>query len=207
MVIFNEAIKEIISRDTDLKNLNGFLKSLQKGEVEIILEKGKEVSPLTRFSLEKFSKLRSFLSSEKMKRLTLESTKARLLSEVRTFICINCWDFIQMTSIKNLETTVSCPKCNSHRIGVLNYPMNIVKKVKAKRNKKLTLDEKKIAEQAIKTAALVAKYGKRAVVVLVGKVSFSEVENILKKIERIDDNLYELIVDAERKAPTHLIES
>jgi len=205
MVIFNEAIKEIISRDTDLQNLNGFLNSLHKGEVEIILEKGKEVTPLTRLSLEKFRRPRSLLSSEKMKRLTLESAKARLLSEVRTFICTNCWDFIQMTPIKNLEKTVSCPKCSSHRIGVLKKSMSIVKKVSVKISKKLTVDEKKIAEQAIKTAALVAKYGKRAVVVLAGKnLSFSEVENILSKIEGIDDNLYMSIVEAERKALTHM---
>jgi ATP-dependent Lhr-like helicase len=208
MVIFNEAIEEIISRDSDLKNLNGFLTNLQKGEVEIILENAKEVTPLTRFSLEKFKNQRSLLSDKKKKQLTLESAKARLFSEVRTFVCTSCWDFIQMISINNLEKTVSCPKCNSQRIGVLNKPMSTVKKILVKLNKKLTVEEKKITEQASKSAALVAKYGLRAVVVLAGKnLSFSEVEKILNKIEKIDDNLYTLIVDAEQRTLSQIFQS
>ncbi len=205
MVIFNEAIKEIISSDTDLQNLNGFLNRLRKGEVEIIQEKGKEVTPLTRFSLEKFRRHRSFLSTEKLKRLTLESTKARLLNEIRTFICTNCWDFIQMMPIKNLDKTVSCSKCNSTKIGVLKNSMSAVKKVSLKINNKLTNSNKKIAEKALKTAALVAKYGKRAVVVLAGKnLSLFEVENILSKTEEIDEKLYILIIEAERNSLTNM---
>jgi len=208
MVIFNEAIEEIISRDSDLKNLNGFLTNLQKGEVEIILENAKEVTPLTRFSLEKFRNQRSLLSAEKKKQLTLESAKARLFSEVRTFVCTSCWDFIQMIPINNLEKTISCPKCNSQRIGVLNKPMSTVKKVLVKLNKTLTVEEKKIAEQANKSAALVDKYGLQAVVVLVGKnLSFYEVEKILSKIERIDDTLYTLIVEAEQRTLAHMFQS
>jgi ATP-dependent Lhr-like helicase len=204
MVIFNEAIEEILNQDSDLKNLHDFVINLQKDEVEIILENGKDVTPLTRFSLKKFHNQRSLLSPEKLKQLTIESVKTRLFNEVRTFICTNCWDFLQMTSLNHLEKTVSCPKCHSDRIGVLNKPISVIKKISVKRKNKLTVREQTIVEQVNKSAALVAKYGRRAIVVLAGKsLRFSEVEKILNETERINDTLYELIVDAEQRALTH----
>jgi hypothetical protein len=203
MVIFNEAIAEIMSQDSDLKTLYDLVIKLQKDEIEIIVEHGKDVTPLTRFSLEKFHNQRSLLSPEKVKRLSLESIKTRLFNEVHTFICTNCWDFLQMTSLNHLEKTVSCPKCHSTRIGVSNKPMSVLKKISVKRKNKLTEREQTIVKHVKKSAALVAKYGRRAIVVLAGKsLHFSEVEKILNKTERINDTLYELIIEAEQRALT-----
>jgi len=200
--IFNEAVKETLSKDTDIQNLSFVLEGIHNGDVEIILiKKGGEVTPMTRLGLEKVGRRRSLISSEKMKHLMIESARARLLNEVRTFVCTNCWDFIQMISIKNLDEVVSCPKCDSNRIGVLRRLEGDVKKVSNKMGRRLTSEERKLEIQAIKTAELMTKYGKLAAVVLAGKnLRLSDAENILGKAEGITDNLFELIVEAERRA-------
>jgi ATP-dependent Lhr-like helicase len=204
-IIYQEAIKQIISQDIDVLNLNRFFTRLKKGEFEIIIVKRKDVSPLTRVSLEKFSRQRNLLSSEKKQRLAVASTKTRLLNEVRTFVCTCCWDYVQMTAIKKIDSMVTCPNCGSNRIGVLNKPIGVVKTIAVKKNKPLTIDEEKIVERAITTADFVANNGKRAVIVLAGKnLSFVDVEKILTQIKRIDDSLFRMIVEAERKALTQM---
>jgi ATP-dependent Lhr-like helicase len=200
--VFEEAVKETLSKDTDLQNLSLVIEGIRRGDIEItVIEKGEEATPLTRIGLENVGRRRSIISSEKMKRLTLESARARLLNEVMTFICTNCWGFIQMIPIKNLDEEVTCPKCGSNRIGVLRKSEDDVRKVLEKRGSRLTAEESKMEEQAIKTANLTAKYGKLAAIVLAGKnLRLSKAEDILDKAEEIDDNLFELIVEAERRA-------
>jgi ATP-dependent Lhr-like helicase len=200
--IFDEAVKETLSKDTDLQNLSLFIEGIRRGDVEItLIEKGEEATPLTRIGLENVGRRRSIISSEKMKRLTIESARARLFNEVMTFVCTNCWGFIQMIPIKNLEEEVTCPRCGSNRIGVLRKSESDVRKVSEKRGGRLTGEESKMEEKAIKTASLTAKYGKLAAVVLAGKnLRLSKAEDILEKAEGINDNLFELIVEAERMA-------
>jgi hypothetical protein len=101
--------------------------------------------------------------------------------------------------IKNLPKNFSCPKCGSKLIGILSTTeeeaLNALKKgAKSIRNKK-------IIEEAEATAKLYKKYGLIAVYALAGrKLNLSDVEAIAQKVNRINDKLFELIIEAEKEA-------
>ena len=59
----------------------------------------------------------------------------------------------------------------------------------------------KLKKKAIQTANLISKYGKAAALALSGKgLRPSDALEILKKESRLSDDLFDLILEAERKA-------
>jgi len=147
--------------------------------------------------LEKVRRWKSLISSERLRHLTIESAKVRLLNAVKTFVCTSCWDFYKIIPIKELEESFICSKCASKRIGVLDITVNEVQQLLYKKDAKY----KKIAQYAGKTADLMAKHGVISALVLAGKnIYLSDAEDILSRAETVDDNLFELIIEAEKKA-------
>ena len=69
-----------------------------------------------------------------------------------------------------------------------------------KKGQKLAKAEKKLHVCALQTANLITKYGKTAAVALSArKVKSSDVASILEKKPKLDDEFYELVLEAERK--------
>lgn len=202
--IFDEAIKETLNKDLDIKGTISVLNDMREANIEVVLlEAEGGATPIAQLGLEKIGMRYNIIPPEKMKLITLESAKARLLSESKTLVCTNCWNFIQMTSVKDLPEKLSCPRCGSGKVGVLDESEDDVRRICEKRGKTLSGREKKIEDHALETAELVDHYGSLAALVLAGKnIGLADVEDILSKNERVDDRLFELILDAERKALT-----
>jgi ATP-dependent Lhr-like helicase len=138
---------------------------------------------------------------ERMKLILVESAKARLFSEVRTFICTNCWDYLEMIRIKDLPNKPECPKCGSTALGVLRREEDEVISLVEKKGERLTKNEKKWQGQALETAQLMSKYDKPAAVALAGRrLRASDVEEILRKDSAFTDRFFELVIEAEKKA-------
>ena len=67
--------------------------------------------------------------------------------------------------------------------------------------KKLSAKGREIVTYASKAADLMERHGRRSAFVLAGKnIPLSEVEDILSKADKVDDNLFRLIVEAEKRA-------
>jgi ATP-dependent Lhr-like helicase len=199
--IFDEAIKTTLDKDANLDDLVRILEQVQAGEIEVVTIQLEEPSPIANISLNELGRRTSLISPERLHHLTLESAKVRLLNEVRTFICTDCWDFIDMLPIKKLGETFFCPKCGSARIGVLDMSTQELQPLRNKRGKGLTGKEKEITAYVKQTADLMEKHGVHSAVVLAGKnIHFSDAETILSQSEGITDKLFNLIVDVEKKA-------
>jgi len=70
-----------------------------------------------------------------------------------------------------------------------------------KKDEKLTKEEEKIKEWAVKTAGLVDRFGLPAVVALCGRrLKASDVEDVLKKEKTLSDQFFESVIEAERNA-------
>jgi hypothetical protein len=86
-------------------------------------------------------------------------------------------------------------------LGVLRRDEDGVQSLVDKRGEKLTKSERKINRQAVKTAKLVSRYGKPAVVSLSGRnIQLSDAEDILEKENVLSDHFFELLTEAERKS-------
>lgn len=200
--IYDEALKEVFTKDLDLQHMIRVLNEVRRGEVEVTkLDTGGIATPVARLGIERVSMKTDLIPPERMRLILVESAKARLLNETRTFICTECWDYVEMIRIKNLPDKPVCPKCGSTALGVLRKEEDEVYLLLEKKGEKLTKSEENIKEQAQRTGRLMSMYGKLAATVLSGRrLKISDVEQIVKKEKKLSDRFFELIIEAERNA-------
>jgi len=201
-VIYEEALKEVFTKDLNLKRLIEVFRRIKEGDIKIVqAETMREPSPLARVGIEKVSMKTDLIPPEKMKRILLESAKARLLDETRIFICTNCWDYIESIRIGDLPLKPECPKCGSKSLGMLGVEEKEAYVLIEKKDQRLRKSERKLRNRAVQTANLISNYGKAAAIVLSGKgLRPSDAREILKKESAISDDLFDLILEAERNA-------
>jgi len=200
--IYDEALKDVFRKDLDLEQAISVLAAVRDGEIEVrklnILE---DASPIARVGIEKVSMKTDLIPPEHMKLILVESARTRLLTEVRTFVCTKCWDYLEMIRLSDLPDHPVCPKCGSPELGMLMLEESAVQSLVDKRGEKLTKSEQKINNQAVRTARLVSKYGKTAAVSLSGRnLQISDAEEVLEKENRLSDHFFELITETEKKS-------
>ena len=100
--IFDEALKECFKQDLDFEHMIQILIRIRKGDIKVEkLENEGIVSPIACVGLERVSMKTDLISSERRRLVIIESAKARLLNEVQTVICSNCWDYLKMKKSDN----------------------------------------------------------------------------------------------------------
>jgi len=201
-VIYEEALKETFTKDLDMEKAVQIVDLLRKGAIEVKkIDTGGVASPVARIGLERVSMKTDLIPSEKMRLLLVESAKARLLNETRTFVCTQNWDYSEMIRIKDLPDKPVCPRCGSPLLGILRLEEEQVQSLIDKKGEKLTKREEEIKTYAKDTARLMSKYGKPAATALSARrVKAADVEKVLKQEPTPTDHFYELVLDAERKA-------
>ncbi len=200
--IYEEALKEVFTKDLDLQRLLQILTDLQTNRIEVVkLETGGIITPVARVGMERVSMKTDLIPSERMKLILVESAKARLLNEVRTLVCTKNWDYTEMVRLNDLPEKPACPKCGSTALAVFNRDEDQVRALAEKKGEKLTKSEEKLLEQALESAELVARYGKVAAVALAGRrVRSTDASVVLRKENRLTDRFFEFVIQAERDA-------
>jgi len=200
--IFDEALKETFTKDLDVEHMIRVLDDVNSGQISVLkLETGGVASPVARVGIEKASMKTDLIAPERMKAILVESAKARLLNEFRTFVCTRCWDYLEPLRIKDLPSRPECPRCGSRALGVLRKAEEAVYSLVEKRGEKLTKDERKLRKWAFETGRLLREYGKVAAVGLCGrKLRADDVKEILKEERELSDRFFELVIEAEKKA-------
>jgi ATP-dependent Lhr-like helicase len=200
--IYEEALKEVFTKDLKLEKLIRVLGKIREGEIQVQkVETYGSASPVARVGIERVSMKTDLIPPERMKAVLIKSAKARLLSETCVFVCTSCWNYIEMIRTKDLSDKPKCPRCGSTAIGLLKVEEEKVLPIVEKKGEKLTKTEEKIQRRALQTAHLIARYGKSAVVALCARrVKPSDVMVVLEKERELTDRFYELVLEAERKA-------
>jgi ATP-dependent Lhr-like helicase len=200
--IYEEALKEVFTKDLDLEKLIHVLGEMRRGEITIHrIETGGNASPIARAGIERMSMKTDLIPPERMRAVLIESAKARLLNETNSFLCTNCWSYMEMMRVKDLPDRPKCPKCGSSAIGFLKVEEEKALPIVEKESARLTKSEEKLHDQALQTAQLIEKYGKVAAVALCARrMQPSDVRAVLEKESKLDDRFYELVLEAERKA-------
>ncbi len=201
-VIMDEAVRETLEKDIDVKNSQKVLEEIASGNIEIqIIKTQGEVTPIARIGLERISRRTDLIPTEKMKLILVESAKARILNEVKTLVCTNCWDYVEMKRVKDVPATLTCTVCGAAKIGVLAVSDEDLKAVLSKKGQYLSDRDKAVMSRAEETSKLVARHGRLALYPLSGRrVSAEAAEEILRKHKRIGPGLFDAILTAEREA-------
>lgn len=200
--IYDEALKEVFTKDLDVENLIHVLGKIRKCEVELLkLETGGNPTPVARVGIEHMSMKTDLIPPERMRVVLIESAKARLLSETNCVLCTNCWSYMEMVKPADLPDKPRCPRCGAYTIGMLKVEEDKVFPLIDKKGQSLTRNEERLKQHAIRASQLIAKYGKPAVIALSARrVEPSEIGDFLSKKHTVDDEFYELVLNAERKA-------
>jgi len=200
--IYEEALKEVFTKDLDLEKLVYVLGKIREGEICLQkVETGGNATPVARVGIERVSMKTDLIPPERMRAVLIESARARLLNETCNFVCTNCWNYMEMIRTKDLADKPKCPRCGSQALGLLKVEEEKLLPIIEKKGEKLTKSEEKLHKQALQTAQLIAKYGKVAAVALSARrVQPSDIIDILKEESKLDDRFYELVLEAERKA-------
>jgi ATP-dependent Lhr-like helicase len=200
--IYEEALKEVFSKDLDLKNLVCVLGKIREGEITVQrVDNGGNATPIARLGIERMSMKTDLIPPERMRAVLIESAKARLLDETSSYLCTNCWSYMEMLKTKDLPDKPKCPRCGSDAIGLIKVEEEKVYPIIEKRGEKLTKSEEKLKEHALQASRLIQKYGKPAAVALSARrVQASDVEKVLEKERKLSDRFYELVLEAERRA-------
>ena len=200
--IYDEALKELFRTDLDLDQLISLLAGVRDGSIKVIkLETAGKASPVAQVGIEKVSMKTDLIPPERMKHLLVESAKARLLTEVRTFICTKCWEYLEMVRLSDLPDYPVCPNCGSLSLGVLKTSESEVQSIIDKKGENLSKTEQQISNRAQRTARLVSKYGKPAAVSLSGRnLKINDVKEVLETESTLSDRFFEVITEAEKKS-------
>ena len=201
-VIMDEAVRETLEKDMDVANTQRVLKAIGGGQVEVRAIKGTgEATPIARIGLERISRRTDLIPTEKLSQILVGSTKARILNEVKTLVCTNCWKYVEMKRVKDMPATLKCPECGASTVAVLTVSDEDVKKVIMKNGNRLSEREKNLVSRAEETAKLVNKYGRLAVYTLAGRsVSPEAAGDILRSHDKPTNRFFEAIMQAEREA-------
>jgi ATP-dependent Lhr-like helicase len=199
--IYREAVETALLKDADLENSRKVLEDIASGDIEVVLIEAEEISPIGRIGIEEMGRRYDLIPPEKMKRILLQATRARLLSEARTMLCTNCWDYIATEKVKSLPNIISCPRCKSNKVAFLDEDEEMVQRLgeKVRAGLEVPKRDQKLLSRALKSAELIADLGKVAALVLAGRnIAPGEAEGILKKEREIGDRLVELVMEAEK---------
>jgi ATP-dependent Lhr-like helicase len=201
-VIFEETLNETLRKDLDLPNTKRVLLAVHDERIKLAVQKElQELTPVAKLGIERISMKTDLIPSDKMKRILIDSARARILNESRTLVCASCWDYSEIVRIRDLENTVTCPKCGSNSVGALSCDPNDLKSIMQKKGKAVSKADKRLLDQISESAEVVRKYGKAAIVVQTGRrLGPGDAKRILRKEKRISDRLFGRIMDAEREA-------
>jgi ATP-dependent Lhr-like helicase len=126
--------------------------------------------------------------------------KGRLMSERVTLLCVDCLSDTVRSDVGSLEPQPKCPSCGSRRLGLIRAEEGLVSSVIAKRGRSLSSEERRVLREAERTAELVERYGKAAVVALVGRnLTLKDAERILSQEPRLTPRFFELLMEAEKE--------
>ena len=179
-VVWKEAMKTTMFKDFE---------PISKKEFEIVGVDG--LTPLGKIALENLSRKYDIIKPERMKKLIVEYTKARLLDEAFTFICCDCYSYVETLKIKNVKGVV-CPECGSKRIGFLKESEEKVERglFRGKREE--------LKKEANENCDLLQEHGLPFLLVMAARMKKERALKLLKSTKKID-LLIPLIINEERK--------
>jgi len=199
-VIMEEALKETLEKDLDVPNTMRILQQVDSTFEVIVSTQTSEPSPIARIGIERISRKTDLIPPEKMKRILVESTKARILNESRTLACPKCLAYAHIVRVKDMPIDFLCPKCKKGYLGITAELPDRMEKIAAKKNHILSQQDQRVVDDLKGSSSLLRTYGKAAACVLAGRrIRAAEARPVLRRNGRISDRLFEGIMQAERK--------
>jgi len=195
--IYKETLKELETEKLDIEKATEILKKIQSGEIKVFYKPG--LSPLGRIGV--IHKYAEVIGPARPEMEIFELFKQRLLNTKVRLVCVNCGQWSELFTIKNMPEDVRCDKCEARLLGITRaININIAKIIKkGLRGIEMAEEEKKRYDRIRKTADLFLVYKRKAAVALAARgVGPVTAKRILSKYHKDEDMLMKDILEAER---------
>jgi len=201
--VYEEAMNYSMFHDYDAERAREILEKIVRGELKLHVWRSPsgEPSPMAKLTLNRFEAEGEVSSSEGMRRVVLMAVRGRLMSELWLAVCVDCYEYYEQVSVRDLQESPRCPVCGSSMIGLTRRSEEEVLGLIARRGRPLNKKERKIIAELKRNAVLISKYGRAAALALSGRgLSLRDVTEILREEPREGMRLIELIIEAEKRA-------
>ncbi len=196
-VVYEETLKEILSRDLDVKGAKDVIRKIATKEIQVLRN-----DTVSKLSLDLIKLLPEFISNPSQiqsQSYIIEAYKTRLLSRSLTLVCTECWDYVDQIPLMNIQN-FSCPYCNSKRVAVTKRPAQFIHKLinsiqEGKINKKIKFLKKRLEI----IADYVAKKERLAALTFAANISFTDAIHIIDKFEEEKNDFFIALMNAESK--------
>jgi ATP-dependent Lhr-like helicase len=184
--VFDEALREALEQDLDLDSTWAILQGIKRGEIAVKVSDGPTY--MGKVVYEKLAHRLEIIPPERLRRLVLDSAKARLLNTSMLFVCASCgWTgLVRVGEVYEIK----CPRCGGSDIGVIRHIAtdNLEREVRRK------------AEEAAETREILRRYGWKGLYALASRIPTEDIQGVLAKADGADLNkLTELILEAEKE--------
>ncbi len=179
-VVWDEALKTTLFKDFEP----------MRTKPELVFTEG--LTPLGRIAIEDLTRELDVLKPERMEKLINEYTRARLLDEAFTFVCCDCWSYIETIKVKDFEKK-ACPECGSERIGFLKESEDEVERALFMRKG----EEMKL--EAENNYELLERYGIPLLLTMAARIKKEDALKLLVRSKSDETALIPMIIKEERR--------
>jgi ATP-dependent Lhr-like helicase len=201
--VYEEAMSMIFHDDFDLAGAADIVEKINTGAVEVKLIEDGSLSPIARIGVEEISRRGEIVSPERLKALLKQSTRARINEAFLAVVCTNCWNFLELRKVGDLEGLEKCSVCGKAALGLSTDSYENVFSLAMKARSRADLRGRKLTqvEALRKSAELRKEYGHAADMLLAGRgIRLGEASVLAAKMRKEGTDVVELIIEGERDA-------
>jgi ATP-dependent helicase Lhr and Lhr-like helicase len=201
--VYEEAMSMLFHDDFDLAGAADVVEKMNAGAVEVKLVEYDGLTPIARIGVEEISRRGEIVSPERLRALLKQSTRARINDTFMVAVCTNCWNFLELRKVGDLEGLEKCPVCEKPTLGLStdSYENVFSLSMKARSRADLRGARLKQVEALRKTAELRKDYGHAADMLLAGRgIRLAEASALAAKMRKEGTDVTELIIEGEREA-------
>jgi ATP-dependent helicase Lhr and Lhr-like helicase len=201
--VFKEAMSMIFHDDFDLPGAVDVVEKISAGAIEVKLIEYDGLTPIARIGVEEISRRGEIVSPERLRALLKQSTRARVNETFLVAICTNCWNFLELRKVTDLEGFEKCPVCGKTSLGLStdSYENVFSLAMKARSRTDIRGSKLKLVEALKKSAELRKEYGHAADMLLAGRgIRLADAATLAARMRKEGVDLVELIIEGEREA-------
>ena len=201
--VYEEAMSMIFHDDFDLEGAKDVVEKIDAGAIEVKLVEYDGLTPIARIGVEEISRRGEIVSPERLRALLKQSTRARINETFLVAVCVNCWNFLELRKVADLEGLQECPTCGKQSIGLStdSYENVFSLAMKARSRSDLRGSKLKLVEALRKSSELRKEYGHSVDMLAAGRgIRFSEAASLAAKMRKEGTDVVELIIEGEREA-------
>jgi ATP-dependent Lhr-like helicase len=201
--VYDEAMDMVFHDDLDVQGAAAVVSRMARGEVEVKLLEYEGLSPIARIGIEEISRRGEIVSPERLRALLRQSTRARIMETFLVAVCADCWNYLELKRVGDLDGVEQCPFCGHRAIGLStdSYENVFSLAMKARSRADIRGKNLKLVEAVKKSAELRKEYGFSFDILMAGRgVRLADAASLAERTRKEGRDVIDMVIEGERDA-------